>query len=85
MYGIHPIPPALRGRTGFACVKAHKRLFIQDLVTGELVWTHPDFVRNDNRALMDELAEKATAKGELDIRDIVDFLDKAPRVKRRLG
>ena len=59
--------------------RRHKRLYIKDLETGDLVYTHPDFIRCTDRALMQDLARHATARGALDISDIVHFEAIAPR------
>jgi len=63
----------------FECVKNNKRLWIKNTVTGELVYTHPDFIRLTDRTLMQTLAERATVKGKLAIEDIMVFEAKAPR------
>jgi len=72
MYGIHPIPrrPYFEGR--FIAMKAYKRLFIQDIETGELIYSPPDFL-TVSRHQMEEMAHTACCKGCLPIRDVVSF------------
>ncbi|WP_209427956.1 hypothetical protein [Pararhodobacter sp. SW119] len=65
----------------FQCVKFHKHLYIQDLETGALVYAHPDFIRCTDRALIQDLARRATARGTLDISDIIRFETLAPRAR----
>jgi hypothetical protein len=74
----------------FGVVKAAHRLWIQDRRTGSLLYTHPDFIRLTNRTRMQELADAASAKGCLDISDIIAFEAGSPRApgysrNRRIG
>lgn len=83
MYGSHPLSEKSRTLKAdgqrFACAKAHRRLFIQDLETGELLYTPPDFIRLTSRTPLEDLARVACAKTFLDIADIVFFESQAPR------
>jgi hypothetical protein len=76
---IHPLPRGLTINQRFVCVKAHKRLWVQDVVSGYLIYTHPDFLRPVDRKLMTELARRASLRGHLDICDIMVFEAKTPR------
>lgn len=80
MHRTHPVDPAIAasGRR-FACIKAMKRLFIQDTATGALLYTHPNWIRLPDRRMMQDLADAAEARGRLDIADIMAFEDRAPR------
>ncbi len=74
-----PLPKGKPITQRFICNKVNKRLWIQDVVTGELLWTPPDFIRLPNRDLMEELAARASLRGKLDIIDIIVFSGLAPR------
>jgi hypothetical protein len=63
----------------FICNKVNKRLWIQDVVTGELIYTHPDFIRLRSREPMEDLAARACLRGRLDIMDIMVFEARSPR------
>lgn len=71
----------LEGQFPFACVKHNRRLFIKNLLTEELLYTHPDFIRPLNRISMINLAKEASQKGFLDIVDIMKFEFEAPRAR----
>ena len=63
----------------FECVKVNKRLWIKNTITGQLIYTHPNFIQLHGRDLMKELAARATEAGELKITDIMVFESRAPR------
>lgn len=59
----------------YRVVKLHKRLWIEEVETGELVYTPPDFMRHrlQSREPMRALAQTFTAIGCRDIGAIVEF------------
>jgi hypothetical protein len=79
MYGFASVSTKSAARGRFVCTKANTRLFIQDTVSGALLYTHPDFIRLHNRSMMDDLARAACLRGSLDIKDIMLFEGRAPR------
>lgn len=62
----------------YVVVKAYKRLFIQNTVTGELMYTPQDAIQLNNRTLMTELAKSASEQGMLTNSMIVQFEKSAP-------
>lgn len=85
---LHTVPKGkstLETPGRFACVKAHKRLWIGQVTPCDtlvnLLYTHPDFLRPQDRGLMQTLAEAANRRGRLDILDIVLFECLTPRAK----
>lgn len=74
-----PLPKGKPINQMFICNKVNKRLWIQDVVTGCLLYTPPDFIKLHSRDLMDELAVRASMRGRLDIMEIMVFEGLAPR------
>lgn len=76
------LAPLPRGRPItqlFICNKVNKRLWIQDVVSGELLYTPPDFIKLHNRDSMEELALRASMRRRLDIMEIMVFEARSPR------
>lgn len=75
--GREPVPKGMTRR--FRCAKLRGRLYIQCCETGDLLYTPPIFIRITSRAQMEELANRAEARGVLSIDDIVTYESHAPR------
>ena len=63
----------------FICNKVNRRLWIQDVVSGELLYTPPDFIKLHNRESMADLALRASMRRRLDIMEIMVFEARSPR------
>jgi hypothetical protein len=74
-----PLPKGKPITQRFICNKVNKRLWVQDVVTGQLLYTPPDFIRLQSRDLIEELATRASMRNKLDIMDIMVFEGLAPR------
>jgi hypothetical protein len=62
----------------YRVVKNHKRLWVENEATGELVYTPPNFLRLTGRDGMRQLAEALNA-GEPYIRAVIAFESACPR------
>lgn len=77
LVGNHPLA---KGETGkYAVVKAAQRMWIQNQVTGAMLYTVPDFVKLHSRQPLVEITERANDDGFLDIDEIVGLEGLAPR------
>jgi hypothetical protein len=70
----------------FESVKVHKRLWLREVETGNLVYTPPEWVRSrlQGREPMRELAAAMTERGRYDINLIIEFETRYnPRTRKR--
>lgn len=74
-----PLPKGRPITQLFICNKVNKRLWIQDVVTGELLYTPPDFIKLHSRDSMEDLALRASMRRRLDIMEIMVFEARSPR------
>ena len=74
-----PLPRGRPINQLFICNKVNKRLWIQNVVTGELIYTPPDFIKLHSRDSMEELALRASMRGRLDIMELMVFEARSPR------
>lgn len=76
---LAPLPRGRPINQLFICNKVNRRLWIHDVVSGELLYTPPDFIKLHNRESMADLALRASMRRRLDIMEIMVFEGRAVR------
>ena len=77
LVGNHPMAKGASGK--FAVVKAAQRIWIQNQVTGAMLYTVPDFVKLHSREPLEQIAQISNELGFLDIEDIIEMEAQSPR------